>query len=79
MHNCALRRPAHASRVTPGTRRVVSAQYRRERFASLWDLKDGTIKERHILWDESLRMWKERPFLGHGINTYSKVEPRLSE
>ena len=45
------------------------------RFASLADLKDGTLTERRLLWEESLEMIRQRPWLGFGVNTYSKVEP----
>ncbi len=47
------------------------------RITSLWNIKDGTITERRQLWGEALRMVGERPWLGYGVNTYAKVEPRF--
>ena len=45
------------------------------RIASFWDVRDATMKERRLLWTEALEMTQERPWLGYGINTYSKIEP----
>ena len=48
------------------------------RMSSLWeDPHGGTMTERRLLWEESFRMIQERPWLGFGINTYSKVEPQF--
>ena len=49
----------------------------RTRIASFGDISDGTMKERRFLWTEALEMTAERPWLGYGINTYSKVEPHF--
>ncbi len=45
------------------------------RAASLWDVKDGTIRERKILWEESRQMICQSPWLGLGVNTYARNEP----
>ncbi len=47
----------------------------RDRLHSIWDRENGTITERQILWDQSFRMIREKPLLGHGVNTYAKVQP----
>lgn len=46
------------------------------RVRSFVDLADGTMKERRLLWGESVRMIQDRPWLGFGPNTYARVEPQ---
>jgi O-antigen ligase len=50
-------------------------QLMRERVRSLGNFRDTTIRERAELWGESLRMVKESPWLGLGVNTYARNEP----
>lgn len=45
------------------------------RIRSIWDPHGGTVSERGRLWGEAIQMVKARPFLGLGVNTYSKNEP----
>lgn len=47
-----------------------------ERVFNLADLKEGTTWERLMLWKGAINMIKEHPFLGFGVNTYSRVFPR---
>lgn len=47
------------------------------RAASLWNPLDGTVTERRALWTEALQMTAQKPWLGYGINTYSKIEPQF--
>ncbi len=47
-----------------------------ERIFSLADLKSGTTWERVMLWKGTARMVAEHPFLGFGINTYSRNFPK---
>lgn len=49
----------------------------RQRVHSIWDGRDSTMSERRLLWSEALRMSAERPWLGFGVNTYAKNEPRF--
>ena len=56
---------------------VFSSDSLKGRALSLGDSRNGTVIERHILWDEALRMMHERPWLGYGINTYAKVVPHF--
>jgi len=48
----------------------------RERIFNLADLKSGTAWERVMLWKGTANMIKEHPFLGFGVNTYSRNFPR---
>ncbi|MBI4353066.1 MAG: O-antigen ligase family protein [Candidatus Omnitrophica bacterium] len=48
----------------------------KERFLSSFDRQSSTVIERKELWGESLRMIRERPYFGWGINTYARHEPR---
>lgn len=45
------------------------------RLESLLSWKEGTVHERSELWSESVRMIREKPILGRGINTYARNEP----
>ena len=45
------------------------------RIRTLGDVQSGTFTERRFLWGESLRMIGQKPWLGYGVNTYSKMEP----
>ena len=54
---------------------ALSPESLKGRVRSLRDSRNGTMVERRILWEEALRMTRERPWLGHGINTYTKIEP----
>ncbi len=45
------------------------------RLQSFAQLNDGTFSERRLLWQEALDMMRDRPWLGFGPNTYSKMEP----
>lgn len=47
-----------------------------ERIFSLTDFKDGTTRERLMLWKGTINMVKEHPFLGFGVNTYSRNFPK---
>lgn len=47
----------------------------KNRLSTLLDFKQGTVHERKELWGEALRMIREKPFLGRGVNTYAKYEP----
>ena len=44
------------------------------RLSSIWDPHGGTVSERKLLWGEAIAMVKHSPFLGLGINTYSRNE-----
>ncbi|MBD3379394.1 MAG: hypothetical protein GF408_02915 [Candidatus Omnitrophica bacterium] len=46
-----------------------------DRFSGMMDVKSGTTWERLMLWKGALKMIKERPFLGFGVNTYSRNFP----
>lgn len=50
-----------------------------ERMQSLVNLWGGTVTERRLLWDESVSMIRERPFLGFGVNTYSRHVERFKD
>ena len=47
----------------------------RGRVQSLWDPKNGTIRERKILMQESFDMLEQSPWLGMGLNTFSDNAP----
>ncbi len=49
----------------------------KDRLTSFGGPNDGTMAERRHLWVEAIQMAQERPWLGQGINTYAKVEPRF--
>lgn len=48
----------------------------RDRMAGLTDFNSGTTWERLMLWKGTFNMVKERPFLGFGVNTYSRNFPK---
>jgi len=48
----------------------------KDRFLSLLDTHQGTVWERLQLWRGTFSMIKEHPFIGFGINTYSRVFPK---
>ncbi len=47
-----------------------------ERIFDLTDLKSGTSWERVMLWKGTIEMIKVHPFLGFGVNTYSRNFPK---
>jgi O-antigen ligase len=51
----------------------------KDRAFSIFDAKNNTFLERKDLWGESVRMIKQSPFLGHGANTYARIEPQFKE
>ena len=51
----------------------------KQRVHSLGNWNDGTMRERRILWGESLGMIQQKPLLGFGSNTYSQVEPHFKK
>jgi O-antigen ligase len=51
----------------------------RERALSLLDPQNNTIVERRELWGESLRMVRQSPWFGLGVNTYAKNERLFKE
>ena len=51
----------------------------RVRAVSLFDVKNGTILERKELWQTSLRMIRQSPVLGLGVNTYARNEPLFKD
>ena len=48
----------------------------KERIFDLTNVKSGTTWERIMLWKGTINMIKEHPFLGFGINTYSREFPK---
>lgn len=47
----------------------------KDRWQTLWKSNDGTVVERRELWGESVRMVRQSPWVGLGINTYARNEP----
>lgn len=47
----------------------------KSRISDLWNFQEGTNRERLKLWSGALVMIKEHPFIGFGVNTYTKNFP----
>jgi len=45
------------------------------RFSSIFDLNNSSNNERILMWKSAFEMWKDRPFLGHGIGSFEKLYP----
>ena len=51
----------------------------KDRATSMLDRNNNTFLERKDLWGESIRMIRQSPFLGHGANTYARLEPQFKD